>query len=326
MPKVSIIVPNYNHSRYLKQRIDSIIGQTYQDFELILLDDLSTDNSRDIIEQYRHHPKVSNIVFNSVNSGSPFKQWEKGISIATGKYVWIAESDDYADDSFLKSLMGIIEENKAIGLAFCGSNAVDDNGKLINEAKWEIAVNKGYYYSNNGYDICEKYLFSRPLIPNASSAIFRRENFLHVNKSFKDYKVCGDWQFWVDVCFEGEVAYLPQQLNFFRQSDTSVSRVKTKDNYKFFLLEKLRIGLYVYEKCDRGISFIDRLKYIDDCFFMIILESSRRKIKLRGPEMVFVYTSLFRLSPLSVLIFFKSGIKVLFAGLAAATRKITKQH
>jgi len=293
MPQVSVIVPNYNHSRYLKQRIDSIIDQTYQDFELILLDDLSSDNSRDIIEQYRHHPKVSTIVFNSVNSGSPFKQWEKGINLANGKYVWIAESDDYVDQSFLKSLIDITEENPAVGLAFCGSNAVDENGKLISEAKWEIAVNKGYYYSADGYDICVKYLFSRPLIPNASSAVFNRENFLHVNASFKDYKVCGDWQFWVDISLGGEVAYLPQQLNFFRQSDTSVSRVKTKDNYKFFLLEKLRIGLYVYEKCDRQIPLGNRLKYIDDSFFMIILETLRRKIKIKGSEAAFVYISLF---------------------------------
>lgn len=324
MPSVSIIVPNYNHSRYLKQRIDSIIDQIYRDFELILLDDLSTDNSRDIIEQYRHHPKVSNIVFNSVNSGSPFKQWEKGIKLATGKYVWIAESDDCADQSFLKSLMDIAEENPAIGLAFCGSNTVDDNGKIINEAKWEIEVNKGFYYCGDGYDICVKYLFSRPLIPNASGAIFKRENFLQVNESYKNYKVCGDWQFWVDISFASEVVYLPQQLNVFRQSDTSVSRVKTKDNYKFFLLEKLKIGLYVYEKCNKNISLIDRLKYIDDCFFMIILESLRGSIKLSGAEMAFVYTSLFRLSPLSVLIFFKSGIKVVYAGFAAMIRKIIR--
>jgi len=278
------------------------------------------------MEQYRHHPKVSNIVFNSVNSGSPFKQWEKGISLASGKYVWIAESDDYADYSFLKSLMDIAETDPAIGLIFCGSNSVDGNGKLISEAKWEIAVNKGSYYSGSGYDVCAKYLFSRPLIPNASSAVFKRENYLNVNASFKNYKVCGDWQFWVDISFGSDVAYLPQQLNFFRQSDTSVSRVKTKDNYKFFFLERLRIALYVYDKCDKNIPFTDRLKYIDDYLFMIILESLRRKIELRGAEVAFVSTSLFRLSPLSVIILFKSGMKVLYAGLAASVRKIIKHQ
>ena len=55
-PKVSVIVPNYNHSAYLRERIDSILNQTYQDFELIILDDRSTDDSMSIIECYRHNP------------------------------------------------------------------------------------------------------------------------------------------------------------------------------------------------------------------------------------------------------------------------------
>ena len=70
---VSVIVPNYNHAPYLKQRIDSILNQTYQDFELILLDDCSSDMSRDIIESYRTNPHVSQIDYNDINSGTPLE-------------------------------------------------------------------------------------------------------------------------------------------------------------------------------------------------------------------------------------------------------------
>lgn len=79
MPTVSVIVPNYCHAPYLEQRIESILQQTFQDFELILLDDCSTDGSREILERYRNHPKVSGIFYNERNSGSPFKQWKKGL-------------------------------------------------------------------------------------------------------------------------------------------------------------------------------------------------------------------------------------------------------
>ncbi len=92
--RVSVILPNYNHSKYLKQRIDSILNQTFQDFELILLDDNSPDDSVDIIESYRDHKRVSHIHLNKENSGSTFKQWERGFSLAKGEYIWIAESDD----------------------------------------------------------------------------------------------------------------------------------------------------------------------------------------------------------------------------------------
>ena len=105
MPTVSVVVPNYNHGRFLPQRIDSILGQTFQDFELILLDDCSTDNSRMILSSYAGDPRVR-IEFNSANSGSPFKQWNKGVRLARGEYVWIAESDDYAEPRFLNARSG----------------------------------------------------------------------------------------------------------------------------------------------------------------------------------------------------------------------------
>jgi len=108
MPKVSVIVPNYNHARYLRQRVDSVLGQTFQDFELILLDDCSTDESRSVLSSYAGNPRVR-IEFNEVNSGSTFKQWNKGVRLARGEYVWIAESDDYADPQLLERLVSRLD-------------------------------------------------------------------------------------------------------------------------------------------------------------------------------------------------------------------------
>ena len=102
IPKVSIIVPNYNHGAYLRKRIDSVLNQTFQDFELILLDDCSTDNSVDILESYNTEARISHIEINKKNPGKPFQQWVRGIELAKGKYIWIAESDDYADNDFLE--------------------------------------------------------------------------------------------------------------------------------------------------------------------------------------------------------------------------------
>jgi glycosyltransferase involved in cell wall biosynthesis len=82
--QVSVILPNYNHAVFLQKRIDSIFNQSFTDFELIILYDFSTDNSKEIIEQYREHPHVSHIVYNTENSGSTFKQWGKGIELAKG--------------------------------------------------------------------------------------------------------------------------------------------------------------------------------------------------------------------------------------------------
>ena len=75
---VSVIIPNYNHAKYLEERIDSVLNQSYKDFEVIVLDDYSTDNSKEVINKYAGHPKVSHIILNEENSGSTFKQWHKG--------------------------------------------------------------------------------------------------------------------------------------------------------------------------------------------------------------------------------------------------------
>ena len=100
LPLVSIIVPNYNHAKYLSARMDSILNQTFQDFEVIILDDCSTDNSRTVIDSYRDCEKVSNIVYNEVNSGSPFIQWNRGVSLARGSLIWIADTDDFCQIEF----------------------------------------------------------------------------------------------------------------------------------------------------------------------------------------------------------------------------------
>ena len=83
---VSVIIPNYNHARYLDERIQSVLNQTYQNFEVIILDDKSTDNSREVIEKYRAHPKIVHIIYNEINSGSTFRQWEKRNREGKGRF------------------------------------------------------------------------------------------------------------------------------------------------------------------------------------------------------------------------------------------------
>ena len=104
-PLASVIIPNYNHAKYLEERIQSVLNQTYQNLELILLDDKSTDNSLEVINKYRDNPHVSQIVVNEHNSGSAFKQWHRGIELAIGELIWIAESDDYCSPTFLEVLV-----------------------------------------------------------------------------------------------------------------------------------------------------------------------------------------------------------------------------
>src|SRR5690349_432739 len=109
MPLVSVIVPNYNHAKFLRQRLDSIYNQTFRDFEVILLDDCSTDNSREVLEEYRSNEKTAKVIFNERNTRSAFTQWKRGVEAAKGKYLWIAESDDFSDLNFLETAVKSLE-------------------------------------------------------------------------------------------------------------------------------------------------------------------------------------------------------------------------
>ena len=139
-PLVSVIIPNYNHARYLEQRLDSVLNQTYQNFEVIILDDHSTDNSLEVINRYKDNPHIKQIVVNETNSGSTFKQWDKGIHLATGDIIWIAESDDYCELNLLDELVRIYTSKPDMAYVYTTSIMVDENGKKGGISRYDLGV------------------------------------------------------------------------------------------------------------------------------------------------------------------------------------------
>jgi len=241
MPKFTVIVPNYNHVHYLKQRIDSILNQTYQDFELILLDDCSTDNSRTVLSQYEKHPKVLKIIYNEVNSGSTFRQWDKGIEIATGEYIWIAESDDLADKFFLETILKNILSDNKIGIAYVHSKLIDSEGIVTFENKQN---NSGEKILFSGIDFLkERFLFTNS-IGNASSMVFRKDLIRFVkDNSYKRMTYCGDWFFYAQMCNYTHVIEIKQTLNFYRIHDGNVSN-QSKKQGKYYT-EGFDVFMYI---------------------------------------------------------------------------------
>ncbi len=219
IPTVSVIVPNYNHARFLRQRLDSILAQTYTDFELILLDDCSHDHSVEILEEYAEHPQVTHFVVNDTNSGSPFAQWKKGIDLARGEYIWIAESDDYADTEFLNALTPVLQKNPELLVSYCRSEMVDEHGMTPNPGSFYCdSLDKERWhssYTNTGKDEIINYARYMNTIPNASSTIIRRSAAVTLDFPVT-MRFTGDWYFWLQLLNQGRVAYECQPLNFFR--------------------------------------------------------------------------------------------------------------
>jgi glycosyltransferase involved in cell wall biosynthesis len=227
-PLVSVIIPNYNHAAYLNERIDSVLNQTFRDFEVILLDDCSTDNSREIIESYRGHEKISQIEYNEVNSGSTFIQWKKGLDLAQGDWIWIAESDDAADELFLSKIM-----DDPSPLNFSNSRIIDFQSNSSDCYGFsEMPSKKAYPFFKSDFvmdskDFTNEWMLTDNFIPNASAVVFSRTHAMDVMNKIRtelsSMKLMGDWLFWIlflQNC--SKVRYLTIHLNSFRIHENTV--------------------------------------------------------------------------------------------------------
>jgi len=254
MSTVSVIIPNYNHARFLPRRIESVLRQTLQDFELILLDDCSTDDSRSILSQYGGDPRVR-IEFNEVNSGSPFKQWNKGVGLARGEYVWIAESDDYADARLLEKLAALLDAEPRATFAYCRSVRVSLDDRLEGFVDPLVAVGNQHHrwtvdYSADGMEECRNYLVHCNTVPNASAVVFRKDVYQRVGGADESMSLCGDWKLWAAMALTGKIVYLAEPLNYYRFHDASVRRVTKQSG-----METVRVRWWTLEQVTRPESY-----------------------------------------------------------------------
>ncbi|MDN3667876.1 glycosyltransferase family 2 protein [Echinicola jeungdonensis] len=217
---ITIVIPNYNHSLFLDKRIESILNQTHQNFELILLDDYSTDGSWEYLIPYKNHPKVSYCLQNSNNSGSPFKQWKKGIELAKYDWIWIAESDDFSDLHFLENIIEFIESN-GLDMAYSQSYDVDENCVYLEDRiKWTSDFTPNIWGDNwvqKGNNFIVNYLQFKNVIPNASACVFNKKLIKQKDWDIlTSMKICGDWLFWLSISENANIGFLSSHLNFFR--------------------------------------------------------------------------------------------------------------
>jgi len=238
IPLVSIIVPNYNHAHFLPERLSSIRNQTFSNYELIILDDASSDQSLSVIRaELADFPHQ--LIINKQNSGSPCSQWLKGIKQARGRYVWIAESDDSCSPDFLACMIDLI--NQGSNLAYCKSLAIDKNSNPLHEIPyWPSKHFPGQWQQAFRLPVKvfrQSYMLSVNCIPNASAVVFERMPALaclDIADILAKKLYTGDWIFWIHLLglLNGTVSYSSEELSFFRHhpaSTRAVSDVKNTD-------------------------------------------------------------------------------------------------
>jgi len=230
--KVSVVVPNYNYARYLEARLRSVTHQTLPVYEIIVLDDASTDGSLDVLQSLRAELSPEpRVVVNEANSGSVFRQWLRGLELATGDYVWIAEADDLAHPGLLEAVVGAMAKDPSIVMGYCQSEQMDPDGKTlapnyldytrdISPDRW----NRAYVADGRDEAAC---LGVKNVVPNASAVVFRREPLLAVLREGIDeiarYSIAGDWVVYLRLLTKGRVCFEPTPLNRHRRHAGSVT-------------------------------------------------------------------------------------------------------
>ncbi|MBL7858077.1 MAG: glycosyltransferase family 2 protein [Cyclobacteriaceae bacterium] len=314
-PKVSVIIPNYNHGEYLVQRIESVLNQTYQNFEVIILDDCSTDNSGDVIKIYAGNPKITHIVLNDNNSGSPFKQWQRGLELTTGEWVWIAESDDYADHCFLEHMLLAVNKLPTAGLAYCDSNIVTGDGvarQTFGSFKNErFKTNRwSESHTNNGLDELENYLLFGGTINNTSAVLFKCDLLLRVNPFDLPLRYIGDKYAFVKVLAESDVVYVQEALNYYRDPFNT----KHADRFILYFYEQFLLFDWVW----RNVGPINREK-----FFRAFYENTRNSLfRDWNQEKFSLYRKLFQVNRYLLMKSIAHNFRMAFASVFS----FTKQH
>lgn len=223
-PAVTVVLPNFNHAKFLPARLESILNQTFTDFELILLDDASPDNSRQILSEVQD-PRITHRIFNSENSGSPFYQWERGIRLARAPLIWIAESDDLCSHHFLETLVPCFTNTPDLALVYCQSAIIDETGNQIgSQLEWTSDLGSDRWetgFTNEGSDEISRYLLRKSTIPNASGVVFRRERF-PADLPFHRFRQTGDTLTWCLIISGARLKFIPDSLNFHRYHPSTV--------------------------------------------------------------------------------------------------------
>ena len=299
---VTVVVASYNHAEFLMQRMESLIVQTYQHLEILVIDDCSTDNSMEVLRRYQSHPKVKLVV--REKNGGWVAVSNQGLDMAAGEFIIFANCDDDCQPCLIERLVDAMRANPSAGITFCRSVFVDKHDNLLGD---DFSGRESSFRARCVSDTLltqkemSRFLLHSNVIPNLSAALIRRECFTALGHFSTGYRLCNDWEFFFRVVTRYDVGYVAEPLNRFRQHDTTIrSTMKGRATYEEFirlLLGQIRLlDLTFLERC----RFRMRVMYL---WAMHLLSPSlsgvhdfpyhlKRVLSLDPPALIFLVPSM----------------------------------
>ena len=219
VPLVSVGIPTYNAERYLRESIESVLAQTFKNFELIIIDDASNDQTWDIAQAYAHKdPRVS-AVRNSKTLGL-VANFNRCIELAKGRYVCVWHQDDVMEPQNIEKKVALLEANPQVGFVHSNVSLIDAQGRVLSE-HWESDSTRDYICS--GLDFFLKMIEPGKNYVCCPSVLARRECYEKLGRFRSELYFTCDWEMWMRLSLYYDVACLGAPLVHFRRHQGSES-------------------------------------------------------------------------------------------------------
>jgi len=257
-PLVSIVTPLFNASGYIEETIESVINQTYQNWELIVVDDCSTDNSRELVKELAKKDKRIRLIESSENFGGPAKPRNIGIDNAKGDYISFLDADDVFLKEKLEKQLEIFNKNDDVDIVHTLAYTIDIDSNKTGVFKNQKILNKLRYFMKKP-DILYLSNFinvNTSLMKNNFNTRFREDKYLIALE---------DWAFWIDNLHEGKQEYLLKEklLNYRIDINSISDRGSDKSYRKAFYLyslllneNKISLKMFILTLCINSIKII----------------------------------------------------------------------
>ncbi|MGB3295828.1 MAG: glycosyltransferase [Phormidesmis sp.] len=215
-PKISVLMSVYNGSLYLRESIESVLNQTFTNFEFIIIDDCSTDDSWEILKRFSTQDSRIVLLKNEENIGLT-KSLNKGLRIAKGEYVARQDADDISLPTRFDQQVAYLEESKDVVLVSANYSYIDAEGSFINSLSLSDEA-----------DITGWYLLFYNRIGAHGLAMFRREEAIALGGYLETFRYSQDYEFWHRLRKVGKLKILPDILQLYRRSHSSSISVQAK--------------------------------------------------------------------------------------------------
>lgn len=236
---ISIILPSYNGERFIAEAIESIIAQTYQNWELIIVNDCSTDNTSQIIEEYAQKDNRIHIIHNKQNCKLP-KSLNIGFAQAKGEYLTWTSDDNYYKKNALETLINFLEQNQDIDLVSMDMDMISEQGDFIS------IHSQNFCYERNAPSLL--------LQCNIGAAFMYRKSIANQVGEYNTELFCAeDYDYWCKIALAGTIAYTNDNIYVYRNNSQSLTATKKEQ-----VIQKTEYVKNYYAK-----EFFKKFKYTE---------------------------------------------------------------